>query len=219
MITRVSSLLVVVSVTGLAGCSGYVPGDAAHNLGHPVEAREIYESKYKAGSQAAGLRLAEMYAAGMGGAADPKKAVAVYEELAAQGVVAAEHNLGYCHEYGLGIPVDYQQAAIWYEKAAHHRYVPAIYNLGTLYANERLMPKNDVEGLTLLLEAAELGKGRPDEKARFICEDPPGHRHRLIARMSPTEVSLARKQAGERTKEFRQRPEAANGLEDVGKVK
>ena len=156
------------------------------------------------GDQAAGFRLAEMCLAGLGGVADPKKAIAILEEFAAKGVVAAEHNLGYCYEYGPGV-VDYKQAAIWYGKAANHRYVPSIYNLGTLYAKERLVPMDDVEGLTLLLEASELAKGIPDEKARFIREDPSGHRQRMIARMSADEVSRAKKQAEERVEEFRRK--------------
>ncbi len=203
MTSRIVSLLFLTSLVWIVGCANYVPGDAAYNLGHPEVAREMYESKYKMGDQAAGFRLAEMYAAGLGGVADPQKAIAIYEELAAKGGVAAEHNLGYCYEYGLGVSIDYQQAAIWYGKSANHRYVPAIYNLGTLYAKERLMPKDDVEGLTLLLEALELAKGVLGEKARFIRDDPPGHRQRLMARMSADEASLAKRQAEDRAKEFR----------------
>lgn len=204
MSTRSAALLVLTLGVWIAGCSNYVPGDATYNLGHPEQARETYETNYKAGSNAAGLRLGEMYLAGLGGTDDLERAIAINKDLAAKGVVAAEHNLGYCYEYGRGI-IDYNQAAIWYGKAAQHRYVPAMYNLGTLYAKERLLPGNDVEGLTLLLEASELAEGISGEKARFIREDPPGHRLRMVHRMSAADVNRARKQAKERAAEFRRK--------------
>ena len=185
------------------GCNSYVPGDAAYNLGHPEDARATYESSYKAGNRAAGLRLAEMYVAGLGGSADPKRGVAIYEQLAAEGDPAAEHDLGYCYEYGQGVTIDYQKAAQWYGKAAGQRYVPALYNLGTLYAKDRIVPEDDVEGLTLLIESAILSEGEPGEKAKFIRDDTPGHRSRLMARMNVEQIGVAQKQAEERAKEFR----------------
>ena len=125
------------------------------------------------------------------------------EQLAAEGNPAAEHDLGYCYEYGQGVTIDYQKAAQWYGKAAVQRYVPALYNLGTLYAKDRIVPEDDVEGLTLLIESAILSEGEPGEKAKFIRDDTPGHRSRLMARMNVEQIGVAQKQAEERAKEFR----------------
>jgi len=150
------------------------------------------------------LRLADMYSLGMGVTLDAKKAFDIYQTLADKKIVLAEHNVGVCYEYGKGTEIDYKKAEEWYRNAARQGYNPSIYNLGTLYANDRIAPRNDIEGLTLLLEAAELVDGN-DPRSIFVREDQAGHVKRMLTRMTTEDIGKAKLQAAERARELRAR--------------
>ncbi len=83
-----------------------------------------------------------------------------------------------------GVPVDYNKAADFYRRAAEGGRLLSLYALGALSAKDRLVPRNDVEGLALLLIAAQrAGDGNP--ASAFIREDGPAQARRLMERMSP----------------------------------
>jgi len=130
-------------------------------------------------------------------AKNQKKAFAIYTELADRGEFEAGSNLGICYEYGDGVPVDYKKAAAWYKVAAEHGSVVALYKLGGLYAKDLVLPRDDVEGLALLREAADRAVG-DDPVARFISQDPSGYMKRLEERMKPRDISSAGLRASKR---------------------
>lgn len=175
------------------------PGDHAMRRGDYTEARTIFEKQYQLGNFDAGIRLAEIYGRGLGVVANPAKTFAIYSDLARKGDMVAKHCLGACYEHGVGAPIDNAKAALEYRDAADQGYLLSLYSLGSLYARRRLAPENDLEGLTLMLEAQERAVG-DDPLARYIRDDQPGFIKRLEQRLTPSDVDAARQQAAIRIK-------------------
>jgi len=180
-------------------------GDAALRKRDFAEAFRIFEAQYEVGFVVAGFRMADMYARGAGGRANPAKAFALYTALANEGEVGAEHYLGICHEYGIGVPVDFAKAAGWYQRAADHDYLPAIFSLGMLHANDRFVPRDDVKGLAFLLTAAERANGE-DPAARYVRDNQAVPAKRLMERMSAAEIAKAKRLVGERRRDRKAAP-------------
>lgn len=158
----------------------------------------IFQLQYESGvAQAAGFRLAEMYARGLGMPADPARALALYQSLAKEGEVAAEQFLGTFCENGIGTAVDFPLAAKWYGRAAARDHVPAIFSLGAMHANERITPRDDVTGLALLLEAGERVAGS-DPKLRVARETQPELVARMKSRMTAPQIAEAERRVRER---------------------
>jgi hypothetical protein len=164
---------------------------AARNFG---AAFEIFQRQYESGSAAAGLRLAELQARGLGVPVDQAKAFALYRALAKEGEVSAEFYLGTFCENGIGTPMDFEQAAGWFLRAAARDYLPAIFSLGAMHANQRVSPRDDVTGLALLLEAGARAQGG-DPKLRVVRENQPELVKRMKARMSAADVAEAERRA------------------------
>ena len=134
-------------------------GDAALAARNFPTAFAIFERQYAAGFLPAGFRLAEMLTRGVGVRQNPGAAHALYVALAREGEVRAEHYLGVCHEYGIGVPVDFAKAVAWYRRAGDRGYLLSRYALGVMHANERVTPRNDIEGLACLMQATALAEG------------------------------------------------------------
>lgn len=172
--------------------------DALRNHDYPA-ARVGYEQLFQMGNLEAGFRLADMYLKGLGTAADPAHAFGLYTALVSEGEVMAEYDLGACYEYGWGVSIDYAKAATWYRLAARHRSLPALYSLGALHAQDRILPRDDVEGLALLLEASARAMG-DDPAGSFVLEHEPAQAKRLMDRMSPADIAKARQLAADGAK-------------------
>ncbi len=167
---------------------------AARNFG---AAFEIFSRYHQLGVAAAGLRLAELHARGLGVPADPAKAFEIYAALAREGEVAAEHFLGIFCENGIGTTTDFGMAARWYARAAARGHLPALFSLGAMHAAGRVVPRDDVTGLALLLEAGDRAQDG-DPRLRAVREGQPELVRRMRARMSPAEVSEAERRAKNR---------------------
>ncbi len=172
-------------------------GEAALRGGNAEAALDIFDRQYRLGHTDSGFRLAELLALGAGGARAPELALAIYRELATRGEVAAMHATGECYENGRGVEKDCATAMTWYRRAAAQGYLHSIYALAGLHANHRITPEDDVEALTLLLEALTWATGN-DQVARHIRANGPGQAERLAKRMSGEAVAKARAQAVER---------------------
>ena len=168
--------------------------DAALKEGNAAAAFASYERQYQLGNLEAGFRLVDVYAQGLGGPPQPEKAFALLSDLADRGEIGALHNLGACYEYGVGVSVDYSKAAALYRRAAEHGSLLSIYARGTLSASDRLVPRDDIEGLSLLLRAAERTDGDPALIA-FIRENQPAQVKQMMERMSPADIAQARLRA------------------------
>jgi hypothetical protein len=171
------------------------PADDALRAGDLPRALAFLEQQFGLGNLEAGLRLADMFARGQGVRPDPERAFALFSNLAARGELSAAHNVATCHEFGVGTPIDLAKAAALYRSAADRGYALSFYNLGAMHAQQKRSPRDDVTGLALLLQAKARARG-DDPISRFIREDRAGHQKRLLERMSPGDIALARQRAG-----------------------
>ncbi len=169
--------------------------DEALRGGRPTEAIALFEQQFKIGNLEAGFRLAEILARGLGARPQPGAALAILEDLERRGEPGATHNLGACYEFGVGGPIDYSKAAAAYRRAADRGYLLSLYSLGALHAQDKIIPRNDVSGLSFLIEAIHHARGN-DPASRFVREDQAGHVERLKARMSAATIAAAELQSG-----------------------
>ncbi len=170
--------------------------DAAMKAGNYTDAFAQCEHQYRLGNLEAAYRLADMYIRGAGVPAQPRKAFALFAEVADRGELRARHNLGLCYEYGVGVPVDYKKAAGQYRSAAERGSLLSLYALGALSANDRLIPRNDIEGLAALLRAtAMIENDHTASISDSIRAEAPAQTKRLLERMSSDDIATARSQA------------------------
>jgi TPR repeat protein len=162
--------------------------------GNSVLAPASYEREYRLGNLEAGFRLVDMYSRGLGAREDPRQVFALFSDLAERGEVKALHRLGVCYEHGFGVPADMATAPTFYRKAADQGDMLAIYTLGVMSAEDRKVPRDDVEGLACLLRVAARATG-DDPSARFMRENLPKQTKLLMERMSLEDISLARARA------------------------
>jgi TPR repeat protein len=101
--------------------------------------------------------------------------------------VAAEL-LGQVYENGGFLPRDYGEAVRWYRRGAEQGYENAQWRLGLSYENGRGVPQDNVQAEKWFMIAAALQDGNS------ICR---GARDQLEKKMSPAEVSGAKRQAQE----------------------
>lgn len=174
-------------------------GDEALQRGDAPAAFRFFSERYRLGALAAGFRVAEMVTRGLDTPPDPSLALAIYTALAHEGELGAEHYLGICHEYGIGTRVDYARAAEFYRASIGRGYVPSLYSLGALYATDRVAPKDDRTGLTLLIEAAGRASGE-DPFSRFVREHQPELVRQLMTRMNARDIAAAQRAAETRLK-------------------
>ncbi len=173
------------------------PVDAALQRRDIGTALALLEQQFAVGNVDAGLRLADLYARGLGVARDPARAFALFTDLAARGEVSAAHNLGTCYEYGVGVAPDLSRALDLYRNAADRGYALSLYSLAGLHAQEKITPRDDLAGLVHLLRATARAQG-DDPVARYVREDRAGHQRRLLDRMSPADIATARQRAAAR---------------------
>jgi hypothetical protein len=185
--------------TGRVLASNLAAAEEALHTGDNAAAVKILEHQYQQGNFEAGFRLADLLLKGQATAADPARAFAIFTTLAQEGEVLAEHNLGVCHEYGNGTPVDYTQAEAWYRRAARHGSLPALFSLGAMHASDRILPRDDIEGLALLIEASARAAG-DDSASRYILEHQPAQVKRLKERMTAGDIAQAKLRAAARAK-------------------
>ena len=171
--------------------------DAALGAGSYAAALQAYETQYQLGDLDAGYRLADMYSRGLGVREQPQKVFELFAELARRGEVKGLHNTGVCYEFGVGVPVDFAKAGDAYRRAAERGNLASFYALGMLAVNDRLTPKNDVQGLAWLIKARARATGEEPFEV-FVRGDEPAQAQRLMARMSPGDIAKARAAAERR---------------------
>lgn len=163
--------------------------DEAARSGRISEALRTYEEQYALGNPDAGSRLATIYAQGFGVAPSPRRAFEIYSDLVRKHANGARHNLGICYEYGIGTAIDYERAAQLYREESENGNPLSLYSLTGLHVRHRLAASDDVEALTLLLEATHIAIGNP--MLAFVRNDEAGYRTVLTKRMAPPQIRLA----------------------------
>ncbi len=90
-------------------------------------------SKGESGAQ---MRLAEIYAQGIGVEKDIGESVKWCRLAADAGLVEAQYNLGIVYLHGVLGEKDTKQAIVWLKRAADQKHLGAISDLGRVYSTE-----------------------------------------------------------------------------------
>lgn len=190
---RIGFLLIVASISLLAGGCSSVPGDAALRSGHPGQAADLYRQGANQGDSEAALRLGLLVSQGRVSEDEYGVAGKWYEKGCRLGSNPACHNAGVGYENGEhGLEKSHEKARTRYLKAAKSGYMQSQYNLASLYSNQHVQPSDDVEGLKWMLVArAHAKQCRDADLCKWILRDPPGHKDRLEGRLTDREKAKA----------------------------
>jgi TPR repeat protein len=156
-------------------------------------------AKANAGDASSQELVADAYAAGKGGARDPrqladdyKQAAAWYHKAADQGNTVAQIHLADLYRDGRGVARDPAQAATWYRKAAELGDAAAQSTLGILYSVGMGVPHDDVEAYYWLSLAASV-KG--PNQAKFAANRQSVGEHITTDQQAAVEDRVAKWQA------------------------
>ncbi|PLT21465.1 hypothetical protein CXF62_10040 [Psychrobacter sp. MES7-P7E] len=106
-------------------------------------------------------QLAWIYREGLGVNEDLDYAVVWHRYSAEANYPRAMTNLAYLYSIGKGVEKDLETSARWYKRAAELNSASGIYAVAVYYLNGTGgMPKNEQEGVRLLMESAKLGHKR-----------------------------------------------------------
>ncbi len=76
------------------------------------------------------------------------------------------------------------------KKAAELGYMQSQYNLASLYSNKYF--SSDIEGLKwILIAQSSARKCSSDSLCKWVLKDPPGHKNKLLKRMSGQQIKQA----------------------------
>ncbi len=134
----------------LASC--YLVGKGVER--NPEEAVRWAREAASKGLASAQLVMGICCQTGEGTEAEPEEGIHWFRLAAEQGLAEAQFNLAFCLEHGIGVEPDLEESEYWMEKAAEGGCVRANSVLGIWHLTGRGMPRNDREGVTLLLRAA-----------------------------------------------------------------
>lgn len=165
-----------------------------------VKAFELHQAAAERGDQNAAAALGGIYLRGAGTDQDTAKALFWLERAGPRGW----YGIGAIYDKGLGVPPDVEKAAEYYRKAAERGDDPlAMYRLGTLYAEDRLARRDNLEGYVWLLLAERIGRVSPGCRNlshwcnEHAIKDVPGHRAKLRNRLSAEDLVEADRRATE----------------------
>ena len=137
--------------------SDYEQGVTAYQNSDYEQARKYWERATADGNMSAAYNLGIILSRGLGGTADPERAVSLFRVAADAGIAVAQHNLALAYYAGNGVEKNNAQASIWWERAARHGHVQAQYNLGALLWNGEGIKKNEAEAIKLFRKASDAG--------------------------------------------------------------
>lgn len=181
-------------ISCVVGC-GTTPGDAAYRGGHSEQAADLYKNGADQGDGAAALKLGLMIDAGKASAEVYGSKSKWYLRSCELGGEAGCHNSGNAYEYGHdGLIKDYEKARVYYHLAAEKGFMQSQYNLGSMYSNRYFY--NDVEGLKWMLLAQKSASSCSTVPlCKWVLEDPPGHKNKLMSRMTSAQMAQANNMA------------------------
>ncbi len=171
----------------LVACST-TPGDAAYRAGESEAAADLYKQGADQGDALAALKLGLMISERQISGSKYGNKTMWYIRACELGTDAGCHNSGNSYEYGEdGLTKDYNKAREFYQKAAEMGFMQSQYNLGTLYSNQYF--NDDTEGLKwLVLAEKKAADCATIPLCQWVVEDQPGHRKKLMSRMSAEQI-------------------------------
>jgi TPR repeat protein len=197
MLSRISEISLSISLCfsllfQLAACSE-IPGDAAFRAGHYQAAADLYKKAAEEGNGLAALKLGLL----VGYYVSPEtygQAAEWYRTACDRGVLEGCHNLGVLYEYGnRGVVKDLKEAFRYYLLAAERGYMQSQYNLASMYSNDYIQPRNDVEGYKWFLLAQKAAeKCRSRSVCKWVLDDSPHHGRTLQERLTVEDIRRAR---------------------------
>ncbi len=126
----------------------YQLGVSYLDAGRPKDGIKYIRESANQGQPAAQYRLAKLYEAGIGVAADPDMARQLTERAARSGNRIAMHDLGLYYAEGRGgVERNMQTALNWFEKAAERGVVDSQYNLGVLFESSPEIARDAVSAM------------------------------------------------------------------------
>ncbi|MEW6719739.1 MAG: tetratricopeptide repeat protein [Thermodesulfobacteriota bacterium] len=137
--------------------------------------------------------LGYMYQSGKGVGQDYIEAMRWYRKAAAQGDSEALNNVGVMFENGQGVELDYGEAVKWYKDAAAHGNPVARNNLGVMFAYGKGVPQDFISAY-VWFDLAATSYSEWDMDRREIAV---GNRDNAAYRLSPGQLSIAKKLAAE----------------------
>ena len=137
---------------------GYIRLNKADPKFDATAARSYFEKAAAAGSPEAQFELARLVEKGIGGAADPVRALALYQASADQNYGNALNELGFIHYQGLyGLPADPAKGIEFFTRAARARDPEAQYNLSALIDDGVVPGRGPEDAAALLYQALRSG--------------------------------------------------------------
>ena len=192
---KLKFLLIISLSVFVASCS-VTPGDAAYRAGQSFAAADLYRQGADQGDATAALKLGLMIEGRLVSIDRYGNALNWYLRACKLGDNAGCHNSGNGYEYGKsGARKNINSAKKYYTIAAKKGYMQSQYNLGTLYSNKYF--HDNIEGLKWMLLAENTAR-RCSRKpfCQWVLKDPPGHRAKLMGRMSRSEIEESKRRAG-----------------------
>jgi len=123
-------------------------------------ARKYWEDAVADDNMSAAYNLGIIVSRGLGGEADPERAVSLFRLAAEAGLAVAQHNLALAYYAGNGVEQNKLQASVWWDRAARLGNVQAQYNLGALLWNGDGVNKNEAEAIKLFRKASDAGNAQ-----------------------------------------------------------
>lgn len=154
---RYCAILILACSNLSLAASDYEQGVQAYQNSDYAQAREYWERATADGNMSAAYNLGIILSRGLGGAADPERAVSLFRVAADAGIAVAQHNLALAYYAGNGVEKNNAKASIWWERAARHGHAQAQYNLGALLWNGEGIKKNEAEAIKLFRKASDAG--------------------------------------------------------------
>jgi TPR repeat protein len=156
--------------------------------GDPQAARKIWQPLADQGDAEAQCKLGDLHQWGRGVTQDLAEAARWYRKAADQGNGEAQFRLGAAYYTGGGVTLDYAEAAKWLRKAADQDNSQAQRFLGSLYEKGLGVPQDYVHAYMWYSVAAGVN---PNKHTTL-------HNEAFVAKMTPKQISNARRQAAAR---------------------
>ncbi|MCP4565920.1 MAG: sel1 repeat family protein [Bosea sp.] len=108
----------------------------------------------------ASLTLGRLHGEGLGGTADPERAVRLFRKAGRSGDPEGMFRCGIAFQVGEGVPEDGKEAARWYARAARAGHACAAFNLATMLAAGAGIARNPARAIRFYEQAAAGGETR-----------------------------------------------------------
>ncbi|HXW60352.1 MAG TPA: protein kinase, partial [Myxococcota bacterium] len=158
------------SVKPLLGEADFREGEKYYLLGAFSKAAPYLKKAAEQNHPLAYVRLARMYAIGLGVSKDDHQEWRCSEQVkthwswlesrAKSGNIENQYYLGFCYKFGIAVMKNEEEAVVWYRRAADQSYSNAQTNLALCYKTGQGVAKDEKEAVVWFGRAADQGNTR-----------------------------------------------------------